>query len=484
MKIVHVASEISPFSKSGGLADVVGALPGALAAAGHEVWTVSPRYAGVAPQAQYTGFTPKITLANTTHEAAIVRLDRDGVRHLFVSNPMYERDGIYSDQNGDFGDNHVRYALLCQAALHCARRFAGDDPILHIHDWQAALLPIYLVGWWQPLGLLTGARTVLSLHNPMHQGRFGPAAFGDLELPGRWFAPWALEFHGDLSMLKGGILFADQLSTVSPTFAREILTPGGGFGLDTVLASRAVDVSGILNGLDVDAWNPRSDPHLPATYGADDLTGKQICKAELQAELGLPIDPDAPLIGSVGRLDPQKGIELMADSIPWLAEQGAQVVVLGSAAAAHRHFESWLAQLEDRFPHSVRAWIGYSEPLAHRIQAGADFFVMPSLFEPCGLTQMSSMRYGTVPVVRRTGGLADTVLPYAKDASTGTGFLFGPPTAQALRDALWYAIDVFRNDSDGYAGLQQRGMAADFSWAAAVPGYLATYERARALIRH
>ncbi len=481
MKILHVASEVSPFSKSGGLADVVGALSVALASEGNEVWTISPRYAGSPAQASPTGLRLGVPLAGATHDASLYALEDRGVRHLFVDNAMFRRRGLYGDEHGTFGDNHIRFALLCQAALHAAHRLIGEDPILHLHDWQAALVPIYLRGWWQPLGLLPGARTVLSLHNPMHQGRLPSEFFADLELPGRWFAPWALEFHGDLGLLKGGILHADQLSTVSPTFAREILTPGGGFGLDTVLASRAVDVTGILNGLDVDAWDPSTDPHLPAAYSSADLAGKEICKAELQAELGLPIDPAAPLIGSVGRLDPQKGIELLADSIPWMAGQGAQVVVLGSAAAAHRHFEDRLRRLEDQHPHHVRAWVGFSEGLSHRIHAGADLFLMPSLFEPCGLTQMSSMRYGTPPVVRRTGGLADTVVPFASGSETATGFVFGPPTGHALRDALYRAIRVYREDAQGFRALQQRGMATDFSWSAAVPGYLATYERARAL---
>ena len=420
-------------------------------------------------------------LGGWEHEAHFWRLDRGGVRHLFVDNPMFDRDGIYGDANGTFGDNHIRYALLCQAALHAARRFAGERPVLHGHDWQAALVPVYLKAWWQPLGLLEDACTVLSLHNPMHQGRLPADLFADLELAGRWFTPSTLEFHGDLSLLKGGILFSDQLSTVSPTFAREILTPGGGFGLDTVLAGRAVDVNGILNGLDTELWDPRTDPHLPANYSVDDLAGKAVCKAELQAELGLPIDPEAPIVVSVGRLDPQKGVELLADSVPWLVSQGAQILMLGSAAAAHRHFEHRLSELEDRFPHNVRAWIGYSEALAHRFQAGADLFVMPSLFEPCGLTQMSALRYGTPPVVRRTGGLADSVIPYEPVGGTGTGFLFGPPRGQAFRDALYRALQAFRGDPQAFQALVQRGMRTDFSWSASVPGYVATYERARAL---
>lgn len=487
MKIVQIASEIAPFSKSGGLADVVGALSRAQAATGHEVWTISPRYRGVAPQARPTKITLSPNLGGWARPAQLSALEVDGVQHLFVEHEVFDRDGLYGDVHGTFGDNHVRFALLCQAALAAAHHLAGPRAVLHAHDWQAALVPIYLEACWRPLGLLPDATTVLTLHNPMHQGRLSAAAFGDLELPQRWFSAWGLEFHGDLSLLKGGILHAQQLTTVSPTFAREILTPGGGFGLEGVLAGRAIDLTGILNGLDTQAWDPSNDPHLPASFSAADLSGKAVCKAELQASLGLPVDPGAPLVASVGRLDPQKGVELLADSVPWLVEQGAQVVCLGSAAAAHRHFEHRLTALESQHPHHVRAWIGYSEALAHTIQAGADLFVMPSLFEPCGLTQMSAMRYGTVPVVRRTGGLADTVSPFVpgdleqERADSGTGFLFGPPTGQALRDALWRGLSLYRTDPGAFEQLRIRCMRTDLSWRTAARAYTATYERANAL---
>ncbi|MBX2799085.1 MAG: glycogen synthase [Myxococcales bacterium] len=478
--IVHVSSEVAPFSKSGGLADVVDALGRALVDEGHRVLTVSPRYRGVAPDAAATDLHVTATLGGHPHRAEIVQLNREGVEHFFVDSPLFDREGLYDDHQGPFGDNHLRFALLCQAALHVARRWTDGDCVLHVHDWQAALVPIYLKGLWQPLGLLTDATTVLSMHNPMHQGRFPAGLFADLELPPRWFSPGALEFHGDLCLLKGGVLQAQQISTVSPTFAREILTASGGFGLHDVLASRAVDLTGILNGLDTALWNPATDPHLPASFDSDDLSGKAICKAELQAELGLPVDPDAPLFGSIGRLDPQKGIELVIDSVPWLAEQGAQLVVLGSAAASHRHLEAQLGALEDRYPRHVRAWIGFSEPLAHRIQGAADFFLMPSLFEPCGLTQMSALRYGAPPVVRRTGGLADSVHPADASGQRGTGFVFGPATGSDLREAMWRALAVF-GDPSALEGLRLRGMATDFGWRAVVPDYEALYDRAKAL---
>jgi starch synthase len=481
MKIVLVSSELAPYSKTGGLGDVVAGLAKAYARAGHEVWTVSPRYRGVAPEAEFTGVVARVPLAAWEHRTSFHRLQADGVIHLFLDNGMYDRDGLYGDSNGSYGDNHIRFALLCQGALHAARRFVGEDVVFHCHDWQTAMLPAYLKAYWRPLGALESAGTVLTLHNPAHQGRLPAELFVDLELPARWFTPWGFEFHGDLGLLKGGILHADQLTTVSPTFAREIVTPGGGFGLDPVLASRAVDLTGILNGIDPEEWNPATDPHLPEPYDLNDLSGKDVAKEALQAELGLPIDRKALLVGTVTRLDPQKGVELLIDSVPWLVGHGAQVVVLGSAAAAHRTFETRLRELERHYPSNVRAWIGYSDTVAHQIIAGSDLFAMPSLFEPCGLTQMYAMRYGTPPVVRRTGGLADSVDEHDSWMKTGTGFLFDRPAGTALRDALWRGIELYRRDPVAFQALRRRGMARDFSWDRRVTAYLTVCERALGL---
>jgi starch synthase len=479
MDVVLVSSEVAPFSKTGGLGDAVAALAKALARAGHRVWTVSPRYRGSAPGATYTGHTVTIPLGGFEQRAGLHRLGEDGVEHLFVDHAVYDREGLYGDGAGTYGDNHLRFALLCQAALHATRLFASDDVVIHAHDWQAALVPIYLEAAWRPVGLLRGAGTVLTLHNPAHQGRTAASAFADLELAARWFRPWALEFHGDLGLLKGGILHADEVTTVSPTFAREIVTPGGGFGLEAVLAARPL--TGILNGIDGDEWNPADDRETAAPFDASDLAGKAVCKAALQAELNLPIDGGVPLVGWVGRLDPQKGVSLALESLPWLAgEQGVQFVALGSAAVAHQVFEQRLRELEREHPHQVRNWIGYSEPVAHRIIAGADLFLMPSVFEPCGLTQMYAQRYGTVPVVRRTGGLADSVEPIDVGADSGTGIVFDLPTGHALRDALWAALSLFRDDPGAFERAALRGMSRDFSWDRRVPEYVAIYERARA----
>jgi starch synthase len=481
MNVVLVSSEVAPFSKSGGLGDAVASLAKALARGGHRVCTVSPRYRGVAPDAAFTGFVARVPLGAWQHAAGIHELADGEVRHFFVDNGMYDRDGYYGDANGSFGDNHIRFALLSQAALHVARRFVGEDVVFHCHDWQTALLPVYLKACWRPLGLFERSGSVLTLHNPAHQGRLPPSLFVDLELPARWMTPWGLEFHGDLGLLKGGILHADQLTTVSPTFAREIVSAGGGFGLESLLAGRGPDLTGILNGIDLDEWDPAVDPHLPVPFDVDRLDGKAALKAVVQEQLGLPVDPSAPLVVSVGRLDPQKGVELLVDSVPWLVSEGAQVVVLGSAAAAHRAYEQRLRELEHRFPRQVRSWIGYRESLSHQLMGAADLFAMPSLFEPCGLTQMYAQRYGAVPIVRRTGGLADTVEECDAWGESGTGFLFDRPSPIAFRDAAWRALHLFRADPDAFGALRRRGMRKDFSWDRTLSAWQAVYERAQAV---
>ncbi|MBA2321003.1 MAG: glycogen synthase [Deltaproteobacteria bacterium] len=484
--MVLVSSEVAPFSKTGGLGDVCGALATGLADAGHRVVTVSPWYRTGRLEAEDTGLRLPIPLAGAVHTVAVFQRRIGRVDHLLVAHPMYDRDGYYGDSGGSFGDNHIRFALLCRAALDAVRRvplpkkLLGEDVVFHVHDWHAALLPIYLDALYRPVGLFPRAATVLTLHNPAHQGRLPGSLFADLELPPRWFTPSALELHGDLDLLKGGILLADALTTVSPKFAREITTPGGGFGLDGLLRHRADDLVGILNGIDVVTWDPARDPLLPARFSADALTGKATCKAALQAELGLPVAADVPLLGFVGRLDPQKGAELLLESVPWIMDQGAQVVILGSAAAAHVRFEHRARQLEAAYPRSVRAWVGFDEGVSHRVEAGSDLFLMPSLYEPCGLTQMYSMRYGTPPIARRTGCLVDTIAPYDADADadTGTGFLFDAATGIAFRGAIGRALDLFADDPAAFTRLRLRGMAQDFGWERAIPEYVRVYERA------
>lgn len=486
MNIIMVSSEVQPFSKSGGLADVLGALPPALARRGHRVVTVSPRYASVPPDVHVedTGIVYGFHAGTTRHDVHYLKVREQGVEHLLISNPLFDRAGIYGDVNGTFGDNHLRFSILVRAALEAARRVPlfgeifGEDVVFHVHDWQAALLPVYLDAIYRPLGLFTRSPSVLTIHNLAHQGRFPDSAFDDLELPPRLMVPGsALHWHGDMSIMRGGIVFADEVTTVSPTYAREITTPHYGNGLHKLLRERRDALTGILNGLDVHTWNPADDPFLPAGFDADDLSGKAVCKAALQEELELPVDPSVPLVASIGRLDPQKGMDLLLESIPWLAQQGAQVVVLGSAHAAHRHYEDRLRALERVWPRNVRAWVGFSERVAHNLEAAADLFMMPSLFEPCGLSQLISLRYGAVPVVRYTGGLADTITNYDPVSNTGNGWTFDAPRSSDFQEALHWALTTWREHPEAFASIRECGMRQDLTWDAAVPQYEAVYER-------
>ncbi|MBW2253724.1 MAG: glycogen synthase [Deltaproteobacteria bacterium] len=491
MKVVLVSSEVAPFSKTGGLGDVCGALAAALARRGHTVVTVSPRYGPVdamAVGAEDTGVTVDLPGAGTRHRVRYLRVvSEDGVHHLLIEHPMFDRDGIYGDANGTFGDNHLRFSILGRAAIEATHLVPvrgeplGEDVVFHAHDWQGALVPLLLEAAYRPMNQFVTTPSVLTVHNLRHQGHFAGRMFADLDLPPRWFAPWALEYYSDLNLLKGGLHHTDQITTVSPTYAAEIRTQIGGFGLDGVLRSRQDVLTGILNGIDAQIWNPATDPLLPANYDANDLTGKKTCKAALQTELGLSVDAATPLIGSVGRLDPQKGTGLLIESIPWLVEkQDAQVVVLGDAPAEFRRYEERLRQFEQRYPRHVRAWMGFSEAQAHQIEAGADLYAMPSRFEPCGLNQMYSMRYGTPPVVRAVGGLADSVQPALGDCSAGTGWVFHLYDGHHLRDALYQALSCWRDRPEAFRAIQGRGMAVDWSWDAVVPAYEAIYERARA----
>jgi starch synthase len=480
--IAIVAAEVVPFSKSGGLGDVTGALARALAAEGHRVVTVSPRYRSVDPARHGladTGARFDIPLAGHGQRIAVHQVVTDGVVHWLVDSVLYDRDGLYGDRAGSFGDNHLRFALLCHAALRAARtlpmpdgRPLGESALFHVHDWHTALLPVLLETTYRPAGLYRNAATVLTLHNPAHQGRLPASTFLDLDLPTRWFQPWGVEWYGDVGLLKAGILHADRVTTVSPSFADETRTPDGGFGLHELLMGRGSDYVGVLNGIDTDAWNPATDRALEQPFSAADRTGRAACKAALQAELGLPVDASIPLVGSVGRLDPQKGVELLLDAIPWLVGEGAQVVVLGSAAAAHAQWEARLRELEWRHPRQVRAWIGFQDAVSRRIYAGSDLFAMPSLFEPCGLSQMYALRYGSVPVVRATGGLADSVVDL--DRPDATGIQFHLANGHAFRTALWRGLRLLRDEASHHA-VVERGMAVDFGWASRLPAWDAIY---------
>lgn len=475
LRIVLLASEVVPFVKTGGLADVAGALARALAARGHEVHVVLPLYGqldrvnrerhgittdGSRVDAWFPDRPESLEVHTTDHRPGEPRV-------WFLSHPLFDRDGLYGDRHGEFGDNHLRFALLCRGALElCRRRFPSPD-ILHLHDWQTGLAAVDLRcdECGIPRAGFERTRIVFTIHNLAYMGRFEHHQLRGLGYGDALFTPDTLEFYGVGVLIKGGLVFSDWLTTVSPRYAREIQTPEFGYGLEGLLHARSGQLMGILNGIDTHDWNPATDRHLPANYDVDDLSGKAICKSALQEEMGLVQDAERPLFGVVARLAWQKGIDLVADVADRLVYAGAQLAILGTGEPA---LEARLSELAGRHPGRVAVRLGFDEGLAHRIEAGSDAFLMPSRYEPCGLNQMYSLRYGTVPVVRAVGGLDDTV--DERDSHTGNGFKFGAATVDAFQAALTRALDAWKQPVI-WRGLQRRGMQADFSWNASAAAY-------------
>lgn len=472
MDIVWAAAEMAPFSKTGGLGDVARALPTALAARDHRVLAVSPRYKPAEGE-QRSGIQAIVHLYGRDHLVEYYVVDRDGVRWVLVDHPCYRRPGIYGDDSGPYPDNLFRYALFTRAVIEAARWVPslkgalGDDVVFHANDWHTGLLPVYLKALYQPVGVLRNATTVLGLHNLGHQGMHRRDRFDGLELPGRWWP--SCDMHGYLNPLKAGIVSAEALVAVSPTYSRQIQQDQG-FGLEEVLRSRHSDLVGILNGIG-DEWNPATDPHLPAHFDVDDLSGKAACKAALQQALGLPVR-DVPMLAMISRLDHQKGVDLVETIAPWLLAKDVQLVMLGSGSS---QYEAFFRASERRWPRKARGWVGFNEALAHQIEAAADIFLMPSRFEPCGLNQLYSMRYGTVPVVHRTGGLADTVIDAAPGKTDATGWSFAPHRAEAFAQAIGYALLTLRRYPEAWTRIRANGMRRDASWDRSARLYEAVY---------
>jgi len=464
-RILMVTSEAAPFAKTGGLADVLGALPPALARLGEEVAVVMPRYGSVPLHGSMRISDPmRVSVGPNAFTVAIDQMEREGVRYLFVDcPPLYARAGIYSEDGVAYVDNHIRFALLNQAAIEIGRSIFRPN-IFHAHDWPGGLLAPYLREnhGWDPD--FAGAKTVITIHNLGYQGNFPGAAISDLGLSSALFHPDGLEFWGELSFLKAGIVWSDAITTVSPTYAREIQTPEYGHGLDGVLRERAVKIRGILNGVDYAEWSPDADPYLNFPYAAQDLSGKRLAKRALLEEVGLPVIETRPLIGIVSRFAGQKGFDLLEEIAPELAEMDLAMVVLGSGEAP---IEEMFRSMAEAHPEKFAVQVGYDEGLAHRIEGGADMFLMPSRYEPCGLSQLYSLRYGTVPIVRATGGLEDTV-------DELTGFKFTEYTPEALLEAIRQALAAWP-DRSGWRERMRRGMAKDFSWDAAAAQYQSLY---------
>ncbi len=485
MRIVEIASEVHPFAKVGGLADVVGTLSLEFAARGHAVDVFLPAYRCVLRGPWNLG-PPVLRLAvplahaTRTVEVRPLRLALARARGFVLAcDPLYDRDGIYEGTGGAHPDNGERFAVLAKAALAAAEATGGPPDIVHAHDWHAALAPVYLRSLFAGRPAFAATRSVLTIHNAAYQGRFGPDVLPVLGLDPSRFDLSILESFGQINYLKGGAACADLLTAVSPRYALDLQTPEGGFGLDGLFRYRARGLHGILNGIDARAWDPATDPALPARFDArNPAAGKAACKRRLQRDVGLPERPEVPLLAFIGRLVPQKGIDLLAAVLPDLLRRDLQCVLLGAGErSAHGFFED----LRRRRPGRFAAHLGFDEGLAHRIEAGADLFLMPSRSEPCGLNQMYSLRYGTVPVVRETGGLADTVVdatPEAIAARQATGFVFSDFTPEALRAAVDRALAAFA-DRPLWKALVRTGMRQDWSWARSAERYLALFESLR-----
>jgi len=472
-----IASEARPFAKTGGLADVLGALPPALARLGWDATVVLPKYRGVSAGALVA--TVPVSVGGYTRDARFFESPLpDGARAVLVECPdLYDRDALYGPLNIDYPDNARRFAFLVRAALELAARRGTAPSIVHAHDWQAALAPVYLKTLYASHPVLGGTPSVCTIHNLAYQGVFEADWLPRLDLGWDLFAIEWLEYWGRVSFLKGGINHAEIITTVSRRYAEEIQTPELGFGFDGILRRRRDDLVGILNGIDTGEWDPAHDRFLPRPFDADDLTGKSAAKAEVLTRYGLPADADTlkrPLVGMVSRMVDQKGFDLVAALAGDLHRLDASFIVLGTGEA--RYQSLWTA-LAARHPDRIGAHIGFDEGLAHLVEAGADIFLMPSRFEPCGLNQMYSMRYGTVPVVHAVGGLVDTVVDYVPRRSKSTGFVFREYTPAALLEALTRALILF-GDVRKWRAVQRAGMRQDFSWDHSAQEYVRIYERA------
>jgi len=480
-RVLFVTSEAHPLVKTGGLADVCGSLPPALHALGHDVRVLMPAYRAAKRAAGALEAVAQIPIPFTGAPATLLegRLPGSGVHLWLVDYPAaYDREGHpYLAPDGQpWSDNAPRFALLCYAAVALARGAASIDwrpDVVHCHDWQTALVPALLARDRER------PASVFTIHNLAYQGLFPAPVFAELGLPPELWAIDGLEFYGQLCFLKGGLVFADRINTVSPTYAREIQTPELGAGMDGLLRHRAERLSGILNGIDTAHWDPATDPHLAENYTAETLAHKAANKLALQERVRLPREPERPLLGMIGRMVEQKGFDLAAAAWPRIAERGVQMIVLGDGEPAYR--DAWL-ELHRRYPEQLAVHIGFDEALAHLIEGAADIFLMPSRFEPCGLNQMYSLRYGTVPVVHCVGGLADTVVDATAEHiadGTATGFVFAPATPDALAHAVQRALALYA-DRRTWRALALRGMRLDFSWARSAREYAALYARARA----
>ena len=476
LRILEVASEVAPFARTGGLGDVLGALPKALAKLGHEVKVVLPRYGSIDSasfqlDSSPLEFTVQVDGKPRPCRAEHWRDQKGKVDYYFLVNEQYfGRKEFYLDPatGKDFADNDERFVFFSRAAIELTKKLNWAPSIMHTHDWQAALIPAYLRTLYAGDPFFAGTKSVLTIHNLGYQGMFPAKRFELLGLPEKMFyaVTGALEFYGKVNFLKGGIATADWITTVSERYAKEIQNdPEFGCGLEGVLRERTARVTGILNGVDYSVWSPSRDRNISVHYTQSNLSGKRHNKVELLRTAGLPQRSSAPLIGMISRLTDQKGWDLVAKAADRIFAMNVQMVVLGNGEAKYQEL---LAKLVKKYPDKLKAYFVFDDELAHRIEAAADIFLMPSRWEPCGLNQMYSLKYGTVPVVREVGGLADTVVQYAQ--KSGTGFLFKEYTVAAMLAALEKAVALYSRKRE-WSLLRKAGMAKDFSWASSARKY-------------
>jgi len=480
MKILLASSEVHPFSKTGGMADMVGALGKALARAGHEARIVTPLYRGIRgqfPNLRRVDWWFDLPLGATRFQAELYSLEvENNLTVYFIHQPaFFDRAGIYFENNISYADNAERFIFFSKCVAHLARYLPWQAEIVHVHDWQTAFVPALILnqkkyeGWGNP------PATCLTIHNLAYQGIFGPGAFALTNLPPEFFTLEGAEFYGQTNCLKAGIAFADSLTTVSPRYAREITTEEFGCALDGFLRKRQNRLSGILNGVDYDEWNPVHDPYLAQPYSAARLSGKAVDKIALQMEFGLSQSKTIPLFGTISRLAEQKGVDIQLGALEEMLSADIQFVLLGSGDP---DYERGYHALARRFPKKVAVRIGYDERVAHHIEAGCDFFLMPSRFEPSGLNQMYSLRYGAIPIVRATGGLDDSVIDFLEDAAHANGIKFREYSARALAKAIRKALALYRQPAL-LRRCRQNAMKANFSWDTTVGEYLKVYEAAK-----
>ncbi len=476
MRILIASSEVHPYSKSGGLADMVGALAKTLGRAGHRVGLVTPLYRGILERflaIKKIDWQIDLPLGPNRVQAEIWSLHpSENLTIYFVHQPdYYFRPSLYTENGADYPDNAQRFIFFSKVVANLARYLPWRPEIVNVHDWQAGLVPTLMLhqklteGWGNP------PRSCLTIHNLAYQGTFARPFYDLANLPLDYFNPKGLEFYGSLNCLKAGIIHSDIITTVSPRYAREITTEEFGCGLDAVLRQRQDSLVGILNGVDYEDWNTTHNPHLKHPFSSDDLKGKALDKAELQKEFGLPVMPSVPLFATITRLAEQKGVDIQLSALEEMLAADMQFVLLGSGAP---EFEKAYQRLAQRFPTEVAVRIGFDQGLSHRVEAGADFFLMPSRYEPCGLNQMYSLRYGTIPIVRITGGLDDSVIDISENEEQANGIKFGEYSVRALAKAIRKALVLYR-ETDLFTHYRQNAMKADFSWERTAAEYVRAY---------